>query len=484
MLTRRTRASWLWATVGCMATLVRCYRLDHFSYWLDEIIDVYTLRGPWPVMWRSLREGVYNPPLHYSLLKVVEGFDPSDWSRRLVPALWGTACVLVFGWLVARRSTPAVGVTASVLLAFAPYHVRYSQEVRPYSLGMLLVCLSLLLLDMYLERPERKRLAALLLSCLAAAYAMYLAALMVIIAGGALLVGDSFSPDAARRQRARRFLMRSPLYAGVLALGYSPWLAVVLRAVRSPAPSAAPDFRWARAGRLISYFGFAQSDWHPVGASGFLFSLLVAAGVVIAVRRYRLSFVVVWALGGLATVELLEHRHPAYDSVFHYIPAGMALTALAATTIGWLLDSPGPRLGGIALLVLTLMLDGRTLETYFQRGRPDWRPLAGFLRQRPPFETIFTSSQYAQLCVAYYVVGPDWLCCRTAEQRDVISVDNRVSRLLEVWKGERPAWLVLPGHHEAQELRDWSAHYDTLVFPTAEGDGGAIVKQLVPERSP
>jgi len=478
------RASWPWAAVGCIAVLVRCYRLDHFSYWLDEIIDVYTLRAPWPAMWRSLREGVYNPPLNYTLLKTIEGFGPSDGTRRLVPALCGTACVLVFGWLITRRSTRAIGLTASVLLAFAPYHVRYSQEVRPYSLGMLLVCLSLLLLDMYLERPDWKRLTLLLLSCLAAAYTMYLAALMVMIAGGALLVGDSFSLDAVRRQTTRRFLSRSPLYAAALALGYSPWLAVVFRAVGSPASSAAPDFRWARAGRLLSYFGFAQSDWHPLGAAGLFFSLLVSAGILIGLRHYRLSFVVVWALGGLATVELLEHRHPAYDSVFHYIPAGMALTALAAVTVGWLLGSPARRLGGVALLVLALILDGRALGTYFQRGRPDWRPLAEFLRQRPASETIFTSSQYAQLCVGYYVVGPDWLCCRTGGERDVISVDNRVSRLLEVWKGDRPAWLVLPGHHEAQELRDWSVRYDSLAFPTAEGDGGAVVKRLVPERPP
>jgi hypothetical protein len=469
--------------VGCIAALVRCYRLDHFSYWLDEIIDVYTVRSPWTAMWRSLRDGVYNPPLNYSLLKLAESFDPSDGSRRLVPVLWGTACVLVFGWLVARRSTRAIGLTASLLLAFAPYHVRYSQEVRPYSLGMLLVCLSLLLLDMYLERPDWKRLAALLLSCLAAAYAMYLAALMVLIAGGALLVSDAFSPDATRRQRARRLLSRSPLYAAVLALGYSPWLAVVFRAVGSPAPSAAPDWKWARAGRLLSYFGFAQADWHPLGASGLLFSLLVAVGTVIAVRRCRLLFVAVWALGGLTAVEFLEHRHPAYDSVFHSIPAGMALTALAAVTIGWLLDS-GRKLGGGALLILTLALDSQTLRIYFDRGRPDWRPLAEFLSQRPASETILTSSQYAQLCVAYYVVGPDWLCCRTAAQRDVISIDNRVSRLREVWKSDRPAWLVLPGHHEAQELRDWSARYDTLAFPTAEGEGGAVVKHLVPERPP
>src|SRR5262249_14639559 len=236
--------------------------------------------------------------------------------------------------------------------------------------------------------------------------------------------------------------------------------------------------------RLLSYFGFAQADWHPLGASGLLFFLLVAAGVVIAVRRYTLSFVVVWALGGLAAVEFLEHRHPAYDSVFHYIPAGMALTALAAVTIGWLLDSEGRRFGGVGLLILTLVLDGRTLGIYFERGRPDWRPLAQFLRQQPASETIFTSSQYAQLCVAYYVAGPGWLCCRTAGQRDIISVDDRVSRLLEVWKGDRPAWLVLPGHHEAQELREWSARYRTLAFPTAEGDGGSLVKHLEPERSP
>ena len=470
---------WVWAVIGTVAALVRCYRLDSFSYWLDEILEVYLIRYRWSTMWRSLRDGVFNAPLDYATLKTLEYLNPSDATRKLLAVTWGSACVLVFGLLLARRAGRAIGLTAAALLALAPYHVRYSQEVRPYSLGMFLLCLSLLLLDRYLERPTLLGLTALFLACLATAYTMYLAALVLLISGSALLLEDSFAGEPARRQEARRFLKASPLFAGALALGYWPWWPVFLRAIKSPPLSTAPDFHWNRVGRLFTYFGFGPGDWRPPEVADFLLIGLIFSGVLLAMTRFKILFVSVWAFGGIVVIEVLEHRHAVYDSVFHYLPAGMALTALLAVPIGLLLQSPARRLIGYVILIGILVLDWRALTVYFRQGRPDWRPLAEFLRKTPRSEQLFVNSPYTQLCLGYYVVGPDWLCCKRAGQREITSVDGSVTRLLAAWRTDENAWLVIPGHHEAQALRDWSARYPTLVFPTAEGDGGAVLRHLL-----
>ena len=68
-----------------------------------------------------------------------------------------------------------------LLLALAPFHVRYSQEFRPYSLGAFALCLTLLLLDLYLERPSLGRFVAVFVGCLVTMYALYLAAVVLAL---------------------------------------------------------------------------------------------------------------------------------------------------------------------------------------------------------------------------------------------------------------------------------------------------------------
>src|SRR6266567_6586485 len=120
--------------IGVMAAAFRFYRLNHFSYWLDEILQVYMIRDNWSGLWRSLHWHRLHAPLDYVLLKAFETFHPSDAARRIPAVIWGVGCVIAFGGLIARRAGRGTGILASILLAAAPYHVHYSQEVRPYSL--------------------------------------------------------------------------------------------------------------------------------------------------------------------------------------------------------------------------------------------------------------------------------------------------------------------------------------------------------------
>lgn len=468
-----------WLMLGLAAAVVRLYRLDHFSYWLDEILETYWIRESWDGLFRSLRWQGLHAPLDYLLLKLLETFEPADAARKIPAVFWGVSCVLAFAGLIARRAGRPAGLVAGLLLAFAPYHVRYSQELRPYSLGLFLLCLSLFLLDRYLERPGLRRLAGLYLACVATAYTLYLAALVLLLVSAALLGEDSLAGEAARRQVARKFLRASPLFIGAIAVAYFPWWGVLLRATRSAPFSGSPVLEWSRASRLFSYFGFGPADWYPLGRAGLLFMAVTAVGAALAAIRPRLRFLLVWGFGGLAIVEVLEHYHPTFDSIFHYLPAGMALTGLFSLPLGLLFERRRLLWLGTAILGLTLWLDIRGLAFYFQHGRPDWRPLARFLRATSSRERILVESQYTQLCLGFYVVGPDWLCCPKPGQREIVSVDGKVLTLSLAWDRGQNAWLVLAGGQKSEELRTWSARSASFSFPTAEGEGGVILRHLV-----
>ena len=458
---------------------MRLYRLDFFSYGLDEILQGFWIQGDWTFFWKSLKFDAVHPPLDYLIARGVEIFGPADWARKLPPAFWGTATVPVLAVLVGRRAGRAAGLLTAALLAASPFHVRYSQEFRPYALGIFLLCLSLLCLDLFLERPGVLRLAVVFVACLATAYALYLAAAVLGLAAAAMLIEGALAPDPARRRTARRFLAWSPLFLLLLLLAYLPWLPVVLEAARRPPMAPRPALAPARIARILSFYAFSAADGREPAPSDTLFLLLATAGAWVALRSPRLRFLAVWTLGGFTVIECLGQLHPHYDTPNHFLPAGAAIPPLAAVALSAL----GRRMKSFVIpatvLALILALDFVSLAAYFQRGRADWRPLARFLRARPKEERIFTENQYSELCVAFYVEGPEWLYRGGRLGRDVWNLDGEIVRLTWSWKPGTTAWLVLAGEPRHPPLRQWAMTFPATAFPTAEG---AVLHRLDPGR--
>jgi hypothetical protein len=463
------------------AASVRLYRLGHFSYGLDEVLQSFWINGSWPFLWKALRFDAFHPPLDYVLGRLLSPLGPSDTVRKLLPVLWGTATVGVFGRLLARRAGETAGLAGAALLALAPYHVRYSQELRPYALALLLVCASLLLLDRYLERPGAVRLAALYLASLATAYTLFLAAVVLALAGAVLVAEDSFSVVAERRRAARRFALGSPLFGLALFAGYLPWWPVLRTAMSRPPMASLAPTSFARAERILSFFAFAPDDGPPLGVGGWIFVVLLAAGLWIALRMPPLRVFAAWGIGGLIVIEILGRMHPHFDFARRFVPAGPGLTALAAIAIAALLTRPVGRLAGAAILTVVLVLDARSLRVYFREGRADWRPLGEYLRREAGLdERIFTENQYSQLCVAYHVAGPKWLSQAMEgppPERSIVSLDGDGRRLSYAWRPGTRAWLVLGGEPVAPVLRRWAQSFPSTEFPTSER---SIVHRLDP----
>jgi hypothetical protein len=455
--------------IGAVALAIRLTALSRFSYWLDEILEVDRIHAGWARMLRALRAELLNPPLDYIVQKTFNMLGPSDAARRVLPALWGTGCVVAFGILVARRAGPRVGAVTALCLAFAPFHVHYSQEVRPYSLGMFLTVLTLLLLDHYLENPSAPRLVAVLISAVGVAFSLFLAALVLLLAGGSLVLDDALTGSDARRRVARRLLLWSPALLALVAVAYLPWLPVVWRSLAIPPFSTPPVFVFRRVTRLFSYFGFGFHDWYPLGRAGALFIALVVIGSFLAVARYRLRFVFFWGVLGVALTESLEERHGVYDSIFHFLPAGLALTVLATLPIGWLAERRTRAWLAAIALALVLFLDARALKFYFTRGRPDWRPVAAFLRSQPRDQKILTAGVATWLSVGYYVNGPDWACCAGPSARSIIDVGSGAAGLLAAWPREGNAWLVAPVGTTLPDLPALSRTAGALFSTAAEG---------------
>lgn len=476
---RRPSAAALLGGVTAVALVIRLFRLDYFSYGLDEILQGYFIQGTWDSFWKSLKFDAVHPPLDYLVARFVEAFRPAAWARKVPDVVWGTATVPVLGLLIGRRAGRAAGTVTAVLLAVAPFHVRYSQEFRPYALSLFLLCLSLLLLDHFLERGRAWRLVVLWLACLATAYTLYFAALVLAIAAATMLADDAFSShgEEVRRLRARRLLLWSPVFCLALFLAYLPWWPVVVEAGRRAPMAERAAVTLGRADRTMSYFLFATEGDQPLGLAGGLYFLFVITGLPIALRRPGLRFLASWAVGGFAAIELVGQIHPHYDFVRRFLPAGIALVPLAGLAIAWLLRRPGGRRTAALALAAIVLLDARSLSRYFREGRADWRPLAEFLKSRPAQEQVFTENQYAQLCTAFYTVGASWAADGGRAGRQIPNLDGELARLTYSWAPGTTAWLILAGQPEHPEVREWARQFQRTPFPTAER---AILVKLDP----
>ena len=120
---------------------LRLYTLASESLWYDELLQLDIAQGTLGMIFPRLR-GHSAVPLDYLITHVWILLGRSDGWVRVPAVMVGTLTLPVayhFGRaLLGRRH----GLLLMALLAIAPFHVRYSQEVRPYALVVLGVTLA------------------------------------------------------------------------------------------------------------------------------------------------------------------------------------------------------------------------------------------------------------------------------------------------------------------------------------------------------
>ena len=96
-----------------------------------------------------------HPPFYYALLHLwIALLGPDAVAVRLLSVFAGTLTVPLLYQVGRRLADDQVGMLASLVMAIAPFHVYYSQEVRMYGLVTLLGLLSVYAVLLLLETQE------------------------------------------------------------------------------------------------------------------------------------------------------------------------------------------------------------------------------------------------------------------------------------------------------------------------------------------
>ncbi len=152
---RRRVVRWGLLLAVVVGGLLRFYRISDQGLWIDEAFSLWLTRRSLTDMVRWVSTVDHHPPLYYALLHGwVRIVGDAQGAVRALSALLGTLTIPVAYALGRRLADEWVGLAAALILALSPFHVRFAQEARMYTLLTWSVSLALYAVLRLLDRRD------------------------------------------------------------------------------------------------------------------------------------------------------------------------------------------------------------------------------------------------------------------------------------------------------------------------------------------
>lgn len=214
-----------------LATLLRLLQLDLQPLWWDEGYSVFFATRAFGDMLARTAVDIH-PPLYYALMQLwIATFGKDAFTLRLLSVALGVAALPLLYLIAKQLFDRRVARVAALLLAIAPLHIYYSQELRMYGMVTLLALASVALQleivnsefgiqnsQFEFRNPQIKLWSALYVLCTAALLYTQYFAVFLIAAQMAVVLDLKFR---ARWEIPLRAWMMRWLLVGAL---YVPWV--------------------------------------------------------------------------------------------------------------------------------------------------------------------------------------------------------------------------------------------------------------------
>ncbi len=452
--------------IAAMAALPRLAGLGHVSLWLDEILGTLQTSGSLAQTWQALKIDRVHPPLWGLVDWLTQQATGSEPLRRLVPIVFGIATVLLLADLVARRFGPTTAKFAATIAGFSPLHVRYSQELRPYSLGLMMLVLALWLVVRAVDRDRASDWVLVGFSIWAGIGSLYLLALVLLPA--LLLVLCSGKPRAGRRRDLMRFTVAVTGALGALA----PWFGTLGEALAKVHELPATKWTLELTARRWHFLTAAANDGDAANAGSLVLALIALVGAWSAARTNPGRVVLVGFACGSMGMELLLVLDNHWSNGRYSIAAWPFLVVILAvgcreiSTFAASGTRPNGPVGallvplGSLLAVFTIVgAEGLGLLSYYDHGRRDWLGVArDASRISRPGQTIWVANEWTRISLGYYVASLEdgirpglSTRVRVAGTPAEFAATDTCGALVVAWYPERPELDDLFGASPAQK---------------------------------
>jgi 4-amino-4-deoxy-L-arabinose transferase-like glycosyltransferase len=425
--------------VTALAAVLRLYKLGAWSFWVDEIFTLDDSTGKGGL-------GLYHGmtfPLSYILIGVsLSRFGISEWSARIVPALFGIATPAMIYFLARKSFGELTSIIATVIVAISPWHLYWSQMARFYTMTLFFSAASLLVLYKGLEEDKRSYIivAGILMVLGALSHYSALLILVAILAYGVVLM-------ALRWSRPLGFTLNNwliylaPFIAGAILVG-------------------------ARASSLLAKYtaGYPTGTTFSNPIKGAIYMListgyrlepaiafLALVGALIGLpRRSRgvlfLACAVIVPIVLLVISGMMSHAENRY--AFVTLPAAALLAgSVISSIVKWLWNKNRLIAATIpvALLIPMLQHDVSYFGPVSNGERWNYRAAAEYLRDHADDDDIIYSSMWTPL--AYYL-----------KDTNLVVQDLNVDKDVRALPGGR-AWLVMEDATRGESISGQLAYW-------------------------
>ena len=401
---------------------LRLYKLGEPSLWYDETVSAFLARQSMLELITHTARDIH-PPGYYLLLHfwtMLVG--NTEFALAYFSLIFGVLLIALTYQLARFLTQPSIAIWAALLVAFSPYNVWYSQEVRMYTLGAALglaaTYCGLKGLKQF-QSAFRFKLKSILFwlgYVLFAAFGLYTLYYFAFL----LVVINVFFLIYALRPKIKRASLFSVVVAnGLVFILYLPWLPIAWRQTNTP---PVPPWRssvglWPIIVESWSALTLGQS----VEPTTIWFVLLLALALVILGVYYlvrestHLPFygltpwlLTAYTFGPLLLIIAFSTVTPLYHVryIFTYSPAFYILLAaglvyLVTRTRLWM-----------ALIAVIVLLTGSAYSLYQYHSNPryqtdDFRSAVAFIEQHwLPGDVIMANAGYTYTAFLYYAELP------------------------------------------------------------------------------
>jgi uncharacterized membrane protein len=384
------------SSILVLAALLRFFGLGVKQLWLDEILQVLHSR---PDTLRGILDAVATDrggaPLDYLVqhLFIANLGGAIEWTARLHAALFGVLAVWLV-YLVCREllSNERLSLLSALLFCFYPFHHRYSQEGRPYSLFVLLALILYFLLFRSLKKNNLLLWGGFGVTAILAFYTHVYTAFL-LFAQLILLVYRHVCEKESRATAGRRYI-GFLVCSAAAATAYLPWLFYSFSNTKG---DIVPDISF----RMI------LETIKRLGDGSYLLSAVMifcaAAGIFHLVRtqrRFELGALLIWMLAPLPPIfALLLWR------TYVFVPRQLlfitpAFFILAAVGIDYLRQKINRRYFHPEAIIILISI--ACIALHYPDKREDIRGTAQFLKEHvQPSDLVIAPTLTEYLCLYF-----------------------------------------------------------------------------------
>jgi uncharacterized membrane protein len=418
---------------------VRLLFLGSKSLWLDEARSILVANNL-QRLWQGTIER-YHPPLYYQFLHYWLSLGESEFMLRLSSALLGSLAIPLSYALAVRLGGRDIALTTAWLTALSPLLVWYSQELRSYSLLLVLGLLSALALVRLVERPHLLWWLLYIVAMCATLYTHYVALLLLPVQFG--LIALLYLQERVTRQGVFLWLAAWPL----VVLLYWPWLV-------SPTMSRFMELLSANNLYPIQLLASSLSISMTVATAAMALAMLLAFVTIVAAVLWMLRlgpttlnhwstlpairYGLLFLFFAITIVSVIPRLYSVKRFLVHLWPYGLLVVAWV---FPWRLSN---RL--LLVLLLAASLVGSLINVLIV-PKDQWRDLSVYLMTHgKPNDALWIVPGYQNAPLNYYFTHSSEDNIRSTSGRifDFQSVDASLSdeELEALLEKDQRVWLI------------------------------------------